>query len=51
MPFFIMALQPFVASWPHFQFLDPTHSRYDSLDGGAARRKAFTYTKNNKNRE
>jgi hypothetical protein len=31
-----------------FQFLDPTHSRYDSLDGGSARCKASTtYTQNN----
>jgi hypothetical protein len=26
------------------QFLNPIHSRYDSLDGGSARRKAVTYT-------
>jgi hypothetical protein len=34
-----------------FQFLDPIHSRYDSLDGGSARRKAATYTQNNTNTE
>jgi hypothetical protein len=28
-----IALQPFVGSWPLFQFLDPIHSRWDSLDG------------------
>jgi hypothetical protein len=29
----IMALQPFVGPWTLFQFLDPIHSRQDSLDG------------------
>jgi hypothetical protein len=29
----IMALQSFVGLWPLFHFLDPIHSRYDSLDG------------------
>jgi hypothetical protein len=43
----IMALQPFVGPSPLFQFLDPIHSGYDSLDGGSARRKASTFTKNN----
>jgi hypothetical protein len=43
-----MALQPFVGPWSLFQFLDPIHSRYDSLDGGSARCKAATYTQNNK---
>jgi hypothetical protein len=28
-----MALQPFVGPWPLFQFLEPIHSRQDSLDG------------------
>jgi hypothetical protein len=32
--------------WPLFQFLSPIRSRYDSLDGGSARRKAATYTQN-----
>jgi hypothetical protein len=36
-----MAVQPF-GPWP--LFLSPLHSRYDSLDGGSARRKAATYT-------
>jgi hypothetical protein len=47
----IMALQPFVESWPLFQFLHPVHSRYDSLDGESARRKVSTYTQNNTNIE
>jgi hypothetical protein len=29
-----------------FQFLDPIHSRQDSLDGGSARRKASNYIQN-----
>jgi hypothetical protein len=45
----IMALQPFVGPWQLSQFLDSIHSRYDSLDGGSARRKASTYTENNTN--
>jgi hypothetical protein len=45
-----MALQPFVRPWPLFQFRNPIHSRYDSLDGGSARSKAATYTQNNTNR-
>jgi hypothetical protein len=47
--FVSMALQPF-GPWPLFQFLNPIHSRKDSLDGGSARRKAATYTQNNTNR-
>jgi hypothetical protein len=35
-----MAVQPTVWPWPLFQFLDPIHSRYDTLDGGSARHKA-----------
>jgi hypothetical protein len=35
-----MAVQPFVGVWPLFQFLDLYHSRWDSLDGGSASRKA-----------
>jgi hypothetical protein len=37
---------PFVGPWPHFQFLNPIHSRYDTLDGGSARRKAANYKQN-----
>jgi hypothetical protein len=37
--------------WPLFQFLNPTNSRYDYLDGGSARRKVATYTQNNTNTE
>jgi hypothetical protein len=40
----IIALHPFVGPWSLFQFLDPIHSRYDSLDGGSAHREASTYT-------
>jgi hypothetical protein len=40
-----MALQPF-GPWSLFNFLNPIHSRYDSLDGGSARRKVATYTQN-----
>jgi hypothetical protein len=36
-----MPLQPFVGPWPLFQFLNPIHSRQDSLGGGSARRKAL----------
>jgi hypothetical protein len=38
---FSMALQPF-GPCPLFQFLNPLHSRYGSLDGEAVRRKAAT---------
>jgi hypothetical protein len=41
-----MPLQPSVGPRPLLQFLDPIHSRQDSLDGGSARRKAATYTQN-----
>jgi hypothetical protein len=34
-----------------FQFLNPIHRRWDSLDGGSARRKAAAYTQNNTNTE
>jgi hypothetical protein len=40
-----MAVQPF-GPWPIFQFLNPIHSQWDSLDGGSDRRKAATYTQN-----
>jgi hypothetical protein len=46
----IVALQPCVGLWPLFQFLNPIDSRWDSLYGGSARRKASTYTQNNTNR-
>jgi hypothetical protein len=46
-----MALQPFVGRLPLFQFLNPIHSRQDSLDEGSVRRKATTYTQNNINIE
>jgi hypothetical protein len=45
-----MAVQYFVDPWPLFQFLDLIHSRYDSLDGESARRKAATYTEQHKHR-
>jgi hypothetical protein len=32
-----------------FQFLNPIHSRYYSLDEGSARRKVTIYTQNNDN--
>jgi hypothetical protein len=47
----IMALQPFVGPWPLLQFLNHIHSRYDSLDGGSALRKAATYTQDKTNTE
>jgi hypothetical protein len=40
-----------VGPWPLFQFPNPIHSRYDSLKGGSAGRKAATYTQNNTNTE
>jgi hypothetical protein len=46
----IMALVPLVGAWPLYQFLDPIHSREDSLDGGSAHCKAATYIQNNTNR-
>jgi hypothetical protein len=46
-----MSVQSFVGPWPLFYFLNPIHSREDSLDGGSARRKATTYKQNNTNRE
>jgi hypothetical protein len=42
-----MALQPFVGPWRLFHFLNPLHSRKDSLDGWSVRHKAATYTQNN----
>jgi hypothetical protein len=35
------ALRP----WSPFQFFNPTHSRYDSLDGGSASSKTAIYTR------
>jgi hypothetical protein len=43
-------LQPFVGYWPLFYFLNPIHSRYDTLDGGSALCKASTYIQENTNR-
>jgi hypothetical protein len=45
----IMALQYFVGPWPLFQFLDPLHSRQDSLDEEWACGKASACTQNNTN--
>jgi hypothetical protein len=41
-----MVLPSFVGTRPLFQFVNPIHSRLDSLDGGSARRKAATFTQN-----
>jgi hypothetical protein len=45
-----MAVQPFVGPWPISHFHNPIQSRYDSLDGGSARRKAATYKQDSTNR-
>jgi hypothetical protein len=46
-----MALQSFVGPWPLFQFLNPIHSRYDSLDGRSAPRKGrYLHTGQHKHR-
>jgi hypothetical protein len=42
-----MALQSF-GPWSLFQVLNPIHSRYDSMDGETARRKAATYIQRKK---
>jgi hypothetical protein len=42
-----MVLHPLVGPWLRFQFLDPIHSRKDSLDGESARRKVSAYTQYN----
>jgi hypothetical protein len=34
-----------------FKICNPTHSRYDTMEGASARPKAATYTKNNTNTE
>jgi hypothetical protein len=39
-----MALQPFDGPWPLFQFLNPIHSREDTLDEGSDRRNTNIYT-------
>jgi hypothetical protein len=44
---YLWLYSPFVGPWPLFQFLNPIHSRYDSLNGGSGRHKAATYTQNN----
>jgi hypothetical protein len=36
----------FIRHWPFIQFLNPIHSRQDSLDGGSACRKGAKYTEN-----
>jgi hypothetical protein len=46
-----MALQSLIGPWPLYQFLNPIHSLYYSLNGGSARRKVVTYTQNNANTE
>jgi hypothetical protein len=46
-----MAVQPFVGPWPICHFHNPIQSRYDSLDGGWACRKAATYTQDSTNTE
>jgi hypothetical protein len=45
-----MDLQPF-GPLPLFRFLNPIHSRWNSLHGGSARRKAATCTQNDTNTE
>jgi hypothetical protein len=44
-----MALQSFCCSLAVIQFLNLIHSRWGSLDGRSASRKAATYTHNNTN--
>jgi hypothetical protein len=48
LPIYLWFYSP-CGAWPLFQFLKSVHSRYDSLNGGSARRKAATYTQNNTN--
>jgi hypothetical protein len=50
-PYLSMAPQSSVGPWPLFQFLNPMHSRQDSLNGRSARHKAATYIENNINIE
>jgi regulator of protease activity HflC (stomatin/prohibitin superfamily) len=42
-----MDLQAFVGPWPLFQFSDPIHSLWDSLDRGSASQNASTHTQDN----
>jgi hypothetical protein len=44
--FLIRLYSPLVGPWPLFKLTNPIYSRYDSLDGGSARRKAVIYTQN-----
>jgi hypothetical protein len=46
-----MALQTFCWTLTRFQFLNPIHSRQDTLEGGSAHRKATVYTQDNTNTE
>jgi hypothetical protein len=39
-----MALQPFVGPCQLFQFLDPIHGRYDSLDEGSPSQRLYLHT-------
>jgi hypothetical protein len=48
---FLWLYSPFVEPWRLFQFLNPIHSRYDSLGGRSARRKAPTCTQVSTNTE
>jgi hypothetical protein len=47
----IIIYRPLLGLGRYFQFLALIHSRYDSLDGGWARRKVSSYTQNNTNTE
>jgi hypothetical protein len=38
---------PLLDPWPLFQFLNPRHSWFNSLDGSSAHRKVASYTQNN----
>jgi hypothetical protein len=46
-----MAVLPFLGPWPLFLFLHLLHSKFDSLDGGSARREAATCTQDSTNTE
>jgi hypothetical protein len=48
--FFIRLYSLLARPWNLFQFTNPMHSRYDSLHGGSAHRKAATYTEQHKHR-
>jgi hypothetical protein len=47
---FPMVLQPFYWVWALFQYRNPTHGRWNLLDGASVRHKASTYTHDNTNR-